>query len=84
VNDNEPLALGDRVRRRDQPWLTGTVWSVTEPICKGWITVEWDDNDDECIYVPMGRLVVAAIKQRCSKGSGTWFPLAVEWLEGEF
>src|SRR5215469_12361413 len=28
MNDHEPLAVGDTVRRRDQPWLTGTVWSI--------------------------------------------------------
>jgi hypothetical protein len=28
MDDHEPLAVGDTVRRRDQPWLTGTVWSI--------------------------------------------------------
>jgi hypothetical protein len=54
-NDNEPLAVGDRVRRRDMPWVVGTVWSVTEPIQKGWIMVDWDYKD-ETADVPIGRL----------------------------
>jgi hypothetical protein len=28
MNDNRPLAVGDRVRHRLMPWLEGTVWSI--------------------------------------------------------
>jgi len=56
MNDNQPLAIGDRVRRRDQPWLEGTVWSVETVLRDGTIIVEWDDNDDENAFVPAGRL----------------------------
>jgi len=56
MNDNQPLAVGDRVRRRDQPWLTGTVWSVETVLGDGTIVVEWDDNDDENAFVRPGRL----------------------------
>jgi hypothetical protein len=40
--DNEPLAVGDRVQRRDQPWLKGTVWSID---VGGVVIVEWDGED---------------------------------------
>ena len=56
MNDNQPLAIGERVRRRDQPWLQGTVWSVETVLRDGSIIIEWDDNDDENAFVPAGRL----------------------------
>jgi hypothetical protein len=36
-------AVGDRVQRRDQPWLRGTVWSIG----LGVVIVQWDDEDPE-------------------------------------
>ena len=42
MNDNCPVALGDRVRLRGQPWTQGTVWEITPDM----IQVMWDDPDE--------------------------------------
>jgi hypothetical protein len=50
ANDNQPLAVGDRVRRRDIPYLTGTVWELETRLHPDTIMVDWDDGE-ECATV---------------------------------
>ena len=44
MNDNNPIAVGDVVQRRGQPFMRGVVWSVE----RGMIIVQWDDPDENC------------------------------------
>jgi hypothetical protein len=51
MNDNHQLQIGERVRRRDMPWVEGTVWDIFE----GQPVIEWDDGDENA-YPPWGRI----------------------------
>jgi hypothetical protein len=53
MNDNNPLAVGDRVRHRNQPWVLGTVWALeTGMRDDGRIVVDWDNRDDNAFIDP--------------------------------
>ena len=43
MNDNKPLAVGDRVRRRRFPHIQGYVWDADRP---GMLIIKWDDPDE--------------------------------------
>jgi hypothetical protein len=46
ANDNEPLAVGDRVQHRRLPHLQGYVWSMENIVTPGRIIVKWDDGEE--------------------------------------
>jgi hypothetical protein len=48
MNDNEPIAVGDRVRLRQFPDTQGVVWDVVPR--ENMVIVEWDDPDED-VYV---------------------------------
>jgi hypothetical protein len=50
MNDNEPLAIGDRVQLRQFPSVQGYIWDKLST--EDTVIVQWDDDHpDENIYV---------------------------------
>ncbi len=50
MNDNESLKLGDRVRLREFPQQTGTIWDISD-VLEDTVLVEWDNGSEDSIYV---------------------------------
>jgi hypothetical protein len=45
MNDNEPLKVGDRVRLRHFPHITGTIWDVSRN--EDMVIVDWGNPEDD-------------------------------------
>jgi len=48
MNDNEPIAVGDRIRLRQFPDTVGVVWDIMSK--ENTVVVEWNDPDED-VYV---------------------------------
>jgi hypothetical protein len=64
TNDNEPLAVGDRVQRRRFPHIQGYVFDLCV-LYPGWISIQWDDPE-EIAEVPNPRRDLQKITQQRS------------------
>jgi hypothetical protein len=50
MNDNQPLARGDRVQLREFPHIQGYVWDTGWMAKQNMVIVQWDDPEED-VYV---------------------------------
>lgn len=63
MRNDQQLAVGDRVQRRQFPHVRGTVWSIE----RGMIIVKWDDRDENA-YVRDPQRLQKIIHRRAALG----------------